>query len=222
MPTIGTGSIRSQQGGVVSFTQPATAATALASFTLLTPVSGLNLFESYTNSNGNVSLQLRSLSTGPGLSVTANQGVIYISLDSAFSASYASIDNTGVVPYNFLPAEVRDFPIAFVIPGKPPVQQVYNVVLPIACIIPTNLAGTVVYDGTQPTGNAVFTLSKITSGVTTTIGTVTIIPGSNTSCTLSRQLSVTFMIGDVLQLAAPTTQDANLSDIGITILAMKQ
>jgi hypothetical protein len=90
-----------------------------------------------------------------------------------------------------------------------------------AITIPANLAGTVSYQGTQATANMVFTVNKISAGTSTGIGTITLGTGSKTAITLSTQAQVNFAAGDVLQLIAPTTQDATGADIGITILAAK-
>jgi hypothetical protein len=164
---------------------------------------------------------LRSLVAGKGVNLVVNRGVIYITIDAALTAASAVLDGNGLIPWAVLPPEVQTLPLAFVIPGKPAAGQTYNVVLPIACVIAADLAGTVVYDSTAATANAVFTLYKISADVTTPIGTVTLISGSNTACRLSNQPLTQFLVGDVLRLVAPSTQDGTLADLGITILAFK-
>ena len=133
----------------------------------------------------------------------------------------ATLGSDGYVPWGQMKPEVQELPLAFVLPGKPAADAAFYLVMAMAVTLPVNLAGSVSYANVAPTSAATFTLSKISQGVTTVIGTLTLVAGSSTASTLSSQGAVSLAAGDVLKLQTPATTDATLSDVGITILAAK-
>lgn len=117
-------------------------------------------------------------------------------------------------------ASVGNEPFLFQFVGKPPAAGSLFRPVTTPVDIPASLAGSIGYADVASTAVKVFTLNKISGGVTTALGTITTTIGSKTAFTLSGA-GGSLAAGDVLQLIAPTPQDSTLADLGLTILARR-
>lgn len=108
-------------------------------------------------------------------------------------------------------------PVTFPWIGKPPAGAQVNVPMTIPMTIGPNLVGTTVFSGSLAGSGAIFVVNKVSGVTVTQLGTVTILPTGRTSCALAGP-GGSLAIGDDLQLVAPASQDANLADVGVTLL----
>jgi hypothetical protein len=123
------------------------------------------------------------------------------------------------VSYPQLPAGVQQVPITVPWTGKPPASSSVYVPVSMALTVPANLAGTTVFAATNATANTVFAVNKISSGTTTSLGTITKTSASPTSATLAGA-GGSLAVGDAIQFLTPA-QDATLADCALTILGAR-
>ncbi len=77
--------------------------------------------------------------------------------------------------------------------------------------LPANFAGSSVYIGVSPGTTNLFTVSKISGGVTSVVGAITVVGGGGYY--LSPCLAITFNPGDVLLVQAPSPVDPVLAQL---------
>jgi hypothetical protein len=109
------------------------------------------------------------------------------------------------------------YDIGLFIPGQPAASaMVFQFVVPRAIALPVNLAGSLAKAGTAATLAAAFTLRRNGSN----IGTIDFAGGSTTA-TFALAGGAAFAAGDVLEILAPSPQDATLADVSITLMASR-
>jgi len=120
------------------------------------------------------------------------------------STNYLRGDGSWAVP-------AQTYDLALSITGKPAAGvYVLNFVVVNGFSLLSGLPGSVAKASTAPTSSSFFTIYK--NG--TSIGSITF---SSSTGSFSFASSVTFVSGDLLQISSPSTQDATLANIGITL-----
>lgn len=107
--------------------------------------------------------------------------------------------------------------LPFYFADQPTVSQTVFLPLVRPLALPANFAGMATWCGTVATANASFTVQYIRQQVVTQIGTLTLTKQNQRNSGVSS--AVTLLAGDVLVLVAPSTQDATLADVAITLAA---
>jgi hypothetical protein len=109
------------------------------------------------------------------------------------------------------------YDIALFIPGQPAASaMVFQFVVPRAISFPVDLVGSLAKAGTAATSAAAFTLRRNGSN----IGSVDFAGGAS-AATFTLAGGGIFAAGDVLEILAPSPQDATLADVSITLMASR-
>lgn len=106
--------------------------------------------------------------------------------------------------------------LTFEVLDKPPADAEYSILIPISLTIPANLAGSLYFASTGPTSEAVVSVKK--NG--TEFATMTVAIGATSAVTLSGT-ETSFVAGDRLSFAFPTTQDSTWAGVSITAKGVK-
>jgi hypothetical protein len=131
--------------------------------------------------------------------------------------------NTSNVSYPQMPAEVQNSLAQVSIPGLQPSGTSKLMIVPIVQTtnVPANFSGSKAFCFTKATSPYAYAVSYIHSNAVVNIGNITFTSSSNIGV-LSTQPVVTLVSGDILYMTAPGSSDSTLSDVGITLLLLKQ
>jgi len=123
-------------------------------------------------------------------------------------SGYTALD-LNTVPYD-VPMSIQGLPAADTTVGYFAPSRAFN--------IPENFLNGQAYALTPATAPAVFTINKLngSTGLGLTVGTVTFAAGSRVGI-FSVSPRTLVMAGETIQVISPSTQDATLSDVAITI-----
>jgi hypothetical protein len=162
-------------------------------------------------------------STAGGLAVvygTAANTALEGSLLGAASG-VAPLDAGARVPYANLPVAVQTVGLTFGFGGVPAASTLRQQVLPYACNVPANLAGSETWENTLATGSPAFAAAYVHSGSTTAIGTI-VCSSSLHTCTLPSSSAANLVAGDVVQVTSPGSPDASAADLTFTVVCARQ
>ena len=131
--------------------------------------------------------------------------------------------SAATIGYSQLPVEVQQVPISFPFNGLPGVSAMVNVLMAMGLNVPFLLTG---YQSLRQRprhlANATFNLYKISARK---LDVVDWHGGQSPLPAIRRRTwsgsGTALVAGDVLQIVAPSPQDATLSDVGITLLTTR-
>ena len=126
----------------------------------------------------------------------------------------SGVDSSGTLLYGTPNGVATTSTISFGYVGKPVASQISQVVFTYPCTVPANFASTYGYINTQATGTVSIALRYIHNNTPTVIGNVT---SSGNTPLMPTTSSISFVPGDILQMTAPSTQDATFADMIIGI-----
>lgn len=111
---------------------------------------------------------------------------------------------------------LKSFALPLSISGKPGAAAIWHIMTPIAFRLPASLTGSYGYSGTNATATATFTLKRLGAS----IGTIEFGSGSATP-TFTFTNPVDFAAGDRFTIEAPSSQDATLANVSISLKATR-
>ncbi|MCP3381233.1 hypothetical protein NLM31_12870 [Bradyrhizobium sp. CCGUVB4N] len=193
-----------------------------------TPMSLLHVY------NGEVQIGSSSATCTAGVNDGAlrySSGTVYYCSSSAWTAigtAGASGLPSGGTQYQMVregasAAQWENVPydLPIFMPGTQTASAIARIILPRAIQLPASLTSSQCLAKTAATASTTVTLNKISSGVTTGIGTA-VWAASGTSCTFTFSSNVSLAAGDMVEFAFPASPDATLSDIAITLAGIRQ
>ena len=205
MPVVGSGRIQAV-GGVLTFPAASTSSNlGLTGFNLQTPSAGTNLFDSISQTRGNVTLLLRSITAGPGIQINVVNGVLTLSVLASW-----------LPPGPSCPHVLTYYDIVGYWSGQLPddTDPIHYLELVRSISLPEALTGSIASCATPPTSPVTLNLSK--NGII--VGTMNF-AASATIGTFTFPSPVTFVSGDVWQVSPPNPQDETFGGLSWTIIA---
>lgn len=189
---------------------------------------------SFTNSAASTTLTVQGDVAGTGL-LSAPLTLLLANVVTAGTYNLLAVDTKGRVTAGSLqayltstssialaqlPAAVIDTSISFSFSGLLGPGQQASIPLLINLALPASLIGSVFYCGVRPAATAVFTLQYVRNAITTTIALISVNTFGVFSVSASGALNLN--AGDIMLLLAPSTQDATLQNVGLSILSTKR
>jgi hypothetical protein len=179
---------------------------------------------------GNVGIGTASPNGSAALDVySTTLGILPPRMTSTQEAAISS-PATGLVVYNTTNNElesytgsawaaVNAYDIAIFMPSTPTGGAIVRVVSARTATYPANLTGSTCVAKEGATASTAITINKVHSGTSTSVGTVTFAASgsANQTCTFTATSAISLVSGDVIEFAFPSTPDATLGDIAITL-----
>jgi len=199
---------------------------------LLWPMSGAAQVGNSCTTNGTVGTS-NPTGTVEGLLLCSSGAWVYPAVQIGSTSATCNSTNAGTLQWTGSAFQICTgsswttygiYDLATFYPGSPPASAITRVVSVRAATFPSSLTGSDCVAKSGATASTTININKIHSGSSSNVGSITFAASgsANQTCTLSATASFSLAVGDALEFAFPSSPDATLADVAVTLAGTYQ